>query len=233
MRALYTAATGMAAQELNVQVISNNIANLRTTGFKKQRAAFQDLIYGPCAPGRRAGVGPGHHPPRRRRHRRRRQDRRHAAADDAGHAVADRQRSRYRRPRRGLLQDPDARRHLHLHPRRLVPDGCHRPRRQRPGQSGAADHHHPEQCVRHHHQRAGPGFGDAAGLDDADHRRPDRPDPLHQQGRPAADRRQPVHGHPGLGRAAGPASPIPTAMATCSRAASSRPMSRWFRKSPT
>src|SRR5947207_8541662 len=45
MRALHTAATGMAAQELNVQVISNNIANLRTTGFKKQRAAFQDLIY--------------------------------------------------------------------------------------------------------------------------------------------------------------------------------------------
>ncbi|GEC56752.1 flagellar basal-body rod protein FlgG [Bradyrhizobium japonicum] len=45
MRALYTAATGMAAQELSVQVISNNIANLRTTGYKKQRAAFQDLIY--------------------------------------------------------------------------------------------------------------------------------------------------------------------------------------------
>jgi flagellar basal-body rod protein FlgG len=35
----------MAAQELNVQVISNNIANLRTTGYKKQTAAFQDLIY--------------------------------------------------------------------------------------------------------------------------------------------------------------------------------------------
>jgi flagellar basal-body rod protein FlgG len=45
MRALYTSATGMAAQELNVQVISNNIANMRTTGYKKQRAAFQDLIY--------------------------------------------------------------------------------------------------------------------------------------------------------------------------------------------
>jgi len=45
MRAVITAATGMAAQELNVQVISNNIANLRTTGFKKQRAAFQDLIW--------------------------------------------------------------------------------------------------------------------------------------------------------------------------------------------
>jgi flagellar basal-body rod protein FlgG len=45
MQALHTAATGMAAQELNVQVISNNIANLRTTGFKKQTAAFEDLIY--------------------------------------------------------------------------------------------------------------------------------------------------------------------------------------------
>jgi flagellar basal-body rod protein FlgG len=45
MQALHTAATGMAAQELNVQVIANNIANLRTTGFKKQTAAFQDLIY--------------------------------------------------------------------------------------------------------------------------------------------------------------------------------------------
>ena len=45
MQALHTAATGMAAQELNVEVISNNIANLRTTGFKKQSVAFQDLIY--------------------------------------------------------------------------------------------------------------------------------------------------------------------------------------------
>ena len=45
MRALHTAATGMMAQELNVQVISNNIANMRTTGYKKQRAEFQDLLY--------------------------------------------------------------------------------------------------------------------------------------------------------------------------------------------
>jgi len=45
MRALTTAATGMMAQELNVQVISNNIANMRTTGFKRQRAEFQDLLY--------------------------------------------------------------------------------------------------------------------------------------------------------------------------------------------
>jgi len=45
MQALHTAATGMAAQELNVQVISNNIANMRTTGYKRQTAEFQDLIY--------------------------------------------------------------------------------------------------------------------------------------------------------------------------------------------
>jgi len=45
MRALHTAATGMMAQELNVQVISNNIANMRTTGYKRQRAQFQDMLY--------------------------------------------------------------------------------------------------------------------------------------------------------------------------------------------
>lgn len=45
MQAIRTAATGMAAQEINVNVISNNIANLRTTGFKRQRAEFQDLLY--------------------------------------------------------------------------------------------------------------------------------------------------------------------------------------------
>jgi flagellar basal-body rod protein FlgG len=45
MQALQTAATGMAAQELSVQVISNNIANMGTTGYKRQTADFQDLIY--------------------------------------------------------------------------------------------------------------------------------------------------------------------------------------------
>jgi flagellar basal-body rod protein FlgG len=45
MQALRTAATGMMAQEQNVQVISNNVANLRTVGYKRQRAEFQDLLY--------------------------------------------------------------------------------------------------------------------------------------------------------------------------------------------
>ena len=45
MRALSTAATGMMAMELNVQVIANNLANMTTTGYKRQRAEFQDLLY--------------------------------------------------------------------------------------------------------------------------------------------------------------------------------------------
>ena len=45
MRALHTAATGMMAQQNNVEVISNNIANISTTGYKRRRAEFQDLIY--------------------------------------------------------------------------------------------------------------------------------------------------------------------------------------------
>ncbi len=45
MRALRTAASGMAAQQLNVEVISNNIANMNTVGYKRQRAEFQDLMY--------------------------------------------------------------------------------------------------------------------------------------------------------------------------------------------
>ncbi len=44
-RSLDIGATGMLAQQLNVDVISNNIANMTTTGYKRQRAAFADLIY--------------------------------------------------------------------------------------------------------------------------------------------------------------------------------------------
>lgn len=45
MRALYVAATGMAAQDFNVQTISNNIANMRTSGYKRMRADFKDMVY--------------------------------------------------------------------------------------------------------------------------------------------------------------------------------------------
>ncbi len=45
MRALAIAATGMDAQQTNLEVIANNIANINTTGFKRARAEFSDLLY--------------------------------------------------------------------------------------------------------------------------------------------------------------------------------------------
>src|SRR5271165_4283742 len=45
IRALYSAASGMTAQELNVDNIANNLANANTAGFKTRRAQFQDLMY--------------------------------------------------------------------------------------------------------------------------------------------------------------------------------------------
>ncbi|MBI5893014.1 MAG: flagellar basal-body rod protein FlgG [Deltaproteobacteria bacterium] len=44
-RSLWIAATGMEAQQTNIDVISNNLANVNTVGFKKSRADFQDLLY--------------------------------------------------------------------------------------------------------------------------------------------------------------------------------------------
>lgn len=45
MRALYAAASGMSAQQTQLETIANNIANVGTTGFKKSRAGFEDLFY--------------------------------------------------------------------------------------------------------------------------------------------------------------------------------------------
>jgi len=54
--ALYSAATGMEAQQINLNTISNNIANVNTTGFKKSKVEFQDLFYQTT---RQAGVEAG------------------------------------------------------------------------------------------------------------------------------------------------------------------------------
>ena len=45
LKAFSTAATGMAAQQMMVDVIANNIANVNTTGFKTSQINFQDLLY--------------------------------------------------------------------------------------------------------------------------------------------------------------------------------------------
>jgi flagellar basal-body rod protein FlgG len=62
LKSLYTAATGMEAQQLRMDLISNNLANTNTTGFKKVRAEFEDLlsetIRGAGAPDPRGGVSP-------------------------------------------------------------------------------------------------------------------------------------------------------------------------------
>ena len=45
LRALWSGATGMAAQQFNIDNISNNLSNVNTSGYKKQRVQFQDLYY--------------------------------------------------------------------------------------------------------------------------------------------------------------------------------------------
>ncbi len=45
MRSLWTAASGMVGQQFNIDTVSNNLSNVNTTGFKKQRAEFEDLLY--------------------------------------------------------------------------------------------------------------------------------------------------------------------------------------------
>ena len=57
IRALYSAASGMAAQQTNVDTIANNLANANTAGFKMRRAQFQDLMYqNMVQPGAAAGA---------------------------------------------------------------------------------------------------------------------------------------------------------------------------------
>src|SRR5208283_4431113 len=58
LRALYSAATGMESQQLNLDVISNNLANVNTTGYKKSKIEFQDLLYDSIrTPGAEQGNG--------------------------------------------------------------------------------------------------------------------------------------------------------------------------------
>ncbi|MBI4246970.1 MAG: flagellar basal-body rod protein FlgG [Candidatus Rokubacteria bacterium] len=58
IRALFTAATGMQAQQLNLDTIANNLANVNTSGFKRNRVDFQDLLYQTLRPaGTRVAAG--------------------------------------------------------------------------------------------------------------------------------------------------------------------------------
>jgi flagellar basal-body rod protein FlgG len=58
LRALYASATGMESQQTNLDVIANNLANVNTTGFKKSKAEFQDMLYQTSrTPGAEQGAG--------------------------------------------------------------------------------------------------------------------------------------------------------------------------------
>ncbi len=58
MRALYTSASGMMAQQLNIDNVSNNLANYQTTGYKKSSVSFEDLLYATMQePGTKATAG--------------------------------------------------------------------------------------------------------------------------------------------------------------------------------
>lgn len=58
MRSLMTAATGMEAQQITIDTIANNLANVNTTGFKRSRANFHDLLYQTLrAPGQNSTAG--------------------------------------------------------------------------------------------------------------------------------------------------------------------------------
>ena len=50
IRSLWIAKTGMDVQQTNIDVVSNNLANVSTNGFKRARPVFEDLIYQPLRP---------------------------------------------------------------------------------------------------------------------------------------------------------------------------------------
>ena len=203
MRALHTAATGMMAQELNVQVISNNIANLRTTGYKKQRAAFQDLIYdhvrrvgaqasdqGTILP---VGIDIGGGVKTVGTPRLMTQGTLSPTGNDLDIAIRGEGFFKIQMPdgtftytRDGSFQ-MDAQGRIVTAQGNVVQPGITIP----PNASAITINPQGQVSVT------------LPGLHDADRARPVHPHPLHQQGRPAADRRQPVHRDAGLGHAAG------------------------------
>ena len=59
LEGMYSAAAGMAAQQQRLDALSNDLANVNTTGYKRVRVAFRDLVYTPAGPGARQNVSEG------------------------------------------------------------------------------------------------------------------------------------------------------------------------------
>lgn len=155
-RSLNIAATGMAAQETKLDTISNNLANVSTTGYKRQSAEFEDLLYQNLR-----SATPNAQEERLRRHAGRHgcSRRHHLALDGAGRDAPDEQPARRRDRRRGLPHRHEGERRGRLHAHRLAQDGRHRPPRheRRPRNRAANQHsdgrHRRDERVRRHHLR--------------------------------------------------------------------------------
>ena len=141
IRALYTAASGMVAQELNLDNVANNLANSSTAGFRSRRLQFEDLIYqnlimpGAAASqqttvvaGLQVGLGT-----------------RSAASEviqTQGDFTQTGNPAGLDHPGPGIFSGASARRPNGLHPGRQLPSRCLRQPGDAGWRSGAAQHHH-------------------------------------------------------------------------------------------
>ena len=149
IRSLWIAKTGLDAQQTQLDVISNNLANVSTNGFKRARAVFEDLLYQTL---RQPGAQSSQQTqlPSGSADRHRRASGGHRAHLHPGQPAADQQPARRRDQRPGLLPGADARRHHRLHARRLVPARQPGPAGDLERLSRAAGDHHPAECADHH-----------------------------------------------------------------------------------
>ena len=198
MRSLDIAGTGMQAQQTNVEVISNNIANMTTTGFKRRRAEFQDLIYQNL---RRVGSNSS--------------DTGTIVPSGAQVGLGVKTAGIYRITEQGNLQQTSNSLDMAIQGNGYfqvtLPSGDtaytrdgtfgaapDRADRDRGRLSGRARHHHPGQRAERDDQRRGPGAGDARRADRAAARGPAPARDIPQRGRARSAGRQPAAADRGL-----------------------------------
>ena len=232
MRSLSVAATGMMAQQLHVEVISNNIANMTTTGYKRRRAEFQDLLY---QNQRRIGstvLGRGHRGAGRRAAGPGRQDGRRLPDPRPGRVRQHREQLRPGDPGQRLFRRRAAQRRARLHPLGQFPAQPRGPARHARRLHGEPGRHGAGGRGRGLDQPGGPGLGQdrrpgrGAGAGPAAAR------DLRQRGRPGGHRQQSAAGDRGLGPGAWPGRPAPRGWAPCCRASSRARTSTRCRRSP-
>ena len=218
MDALYSAATGMMAQQTSMDVVANNLANATTTGYKRDRLDLVDLAYQPfkLPTGKTGQVGLGAAPGPGGQGAR------------AGQPPEHRPRPRRRDPGRGLHPGDPPRRHAGLHPRRQPPGRRQRPPGPARRRAAAAARHGPRRRQRRDDRRRRPRERHRQRRDHA--HRPGDDRLVRQPRRPPGRGRQPVPRHGQLGRRRRRARPAPSSAACSRRACSSRPTWTWARR---